>query len=106
MERPRHSVQSQCMQENYLQSGKRKRLSWRHPMSAPAEEELTELLDPERELAMRSAAEPPTSYAMCLPVKYRRGRQSAKTLHPHYTLTARQSCRHAFIEAEELGPPQ
>lgn len=46
------------LQENYLQSGKRKRLSWRHSANAPAEEEPMELPDPERELAMRSASEP------------------------------------------------
>ena len=47
-----------CLQENYLQSGKRKRLSWRHSTNAGAEEGLMELPDPERELAMRSAIEP------------------------------------------------
>lgn len=47
-----------CLQENYLQSGKRKRLSWRQSSHAPAEEGPMELPDPERELAMRSATEP------------------------------------------------
>ena len=58
MQPPWYSASTVCLQENYLQSGKRKRLSGRHSTDAAAEEGPMELPDPERELAMRSVTEP------------------------------------------------